>query len=39
MQLGEKYTKWEVAKSFGFFIFLMLVINMVAIVELMLDIQ
>ena len=39
MQLGKKYTKWEVAKSFGFFLFLMLVINMVAIVELMLDIQ
>ena len=39
MQLGEKYTKWEVAKSFGFFLFLMLVINMVARVDLMLNIQ
>ncbi len=39
MQSNKKYTKWEVAKSFGFFLFLMLVINMVAIVELMLDIQ
>lgn len=39
MQLGEKYTKWEVAKSFGFFLFLMLVISMAAIIELiMLDI-
>jgi len=38
MQSNKKYTKWEVAKSFGFFLFLMLVISMVAIIELMLDI-
>lgn len=38
MQSSELYAKWEVAKSFGFFLFLMLVISMVAIIELMLDI-